>query len=170
VGFWERIQSVLSTAFSALQTSSGEAQVQWQTWLTEVWRTEQRLSSQLHHLAPHLPYEQYRQCLETMAQEDARYAELLRERLEMVGGVIPQPARTYDVRPDSNAGGVYKGLQRVLVEKRELYESYRQQARMFDDPGLQALLHHLQQDQERHQEQLIELLMRLDAHRHETIT
>jgi hypothetical protein len=170
VGFWEHIRSVLKTAFSALQAPSGDARVQRQTQLTEAWRTEQRLSSQLRRIAPHIPYEQYRQCLETMAQEDARHAEQLRERLEVVGGVIPQPARVYDVQPDSHADGVYKGLQRVLVEARELYESYRQQAGIVDDPGLQALLRHLQRDQERHQEQVIELLMRLDAHVHDTIT
>jgi rubrerythrin len=170
VGLWEHIHRVLRTAYHALQAPSDEAQVQWQTQLTEAWRAEQRLSSQLRRISSSIPYERYRQCLETMAQEDTRHAELLRERLEVVGGVIPQPARIYDVQPNSHAGGVYKGLQRALAETRELYERYRQQAGSVDDPSLQALLRHLQQDQERHQEQLIELLMRLDAHVHETIT
>jgi hypothetical protein len=170
VGFWEHIQSVLKTAFNALQAPSGDAQVHWQAQLAEAWRMEQQLSSHLRRITPHIPYESYRQCLETMAQEDARHAEQLRERLEVVGNIIPQSARIHDVRPDSHADGVYKGLQRILVGARELYESYRQQAGIVDDPGLQVLLRHLQQDQERHQEQIIELLMRLDAHVHDTIT
>jgi len=170
VGFWEQIQSVLRTAFSAFQAPSDNAQDQRQTWLLEAWRTERRLSIQLRHIAPHIPYAQYRTCLETMAQEDARHAELLHERLEVVGGITPPPLKIEDVWQDSNAGGVYRALQRLLVETRELYESYRHQVSMFDDPGWQALLRHLQQDQERHQEQIIELLMRLDAHVHETIT
>jgi rubrerythrin len=171
VGLWEHIQSVLSTAFRAFQGPSEDAQVQWQAWLSEAWRTEQRLSHQLHHIAPRLPYEQYRRCLEGMAQDDSEHANLLRQQLEIMGGgSAPQPLGTAAVGQSSAVGGVYKNLQRVLVEKRELYESYRQQVNRRDDPGLQALLRHLQQDQDRHQEQLIDLLMKLDAHVHDTIT
>jgi hypothetical protein len=171
VGLWVHIQTVLSTAFRAFQGSSEDAQIQWQAWLTEAWRTEQRLSLQLSHIAPRLPYEQYRRCLAGMAQDDAEHADLLCHQLEVVGsGAAPQPLRPDELGQSSSNGGIYKKLLQVLVEKRELYERYRQQVNRLDDPGLQALVRRLQQEQERHQEQLIDLLMKLDAHVHDTIT
>jgi hypothetical protein len=106
-----------------------------------------------------------------MAQDDSEHADLLRQQLEALGsGTAPPPLRPDEIRPGNPAGGIYKKLLGVLVEQRELYERYRQQVSRLDDPGLQALLRRLQQDQERHQEQLIDLLMKLDAHVHDTIT
>jgi rubrerythrin len=58
---------------------------------------------------------------------------------------------------------------RVLLEKRELYERYHQAVSVVDEPSLQMVLQQLRDDEERHQEELIEMLMQLDAHVHETI-
>jgi rubrerythrin len=54
----------------------------------------------------------------------------------------------------------------LLAEKRGLYEQYRQLANVFEDAELQALLRQLLHEEEVHQDQIVELIVKVDSHVH----
>ena len=83
----------------------------------------------------------------------------------MVGDAL----KASDGSEGSIRAGPWPRLQQVLREKRALYEHYRQEDNIADDAGLQSLLKELRDDEERHQDELIGMLIHLDAHVHETI-
>ncbi|MGH8055836.1 MAG: hypothetical protein ACREOH_01170, partial [Candidatus Entotheonellia bacterium] len=60
----------------------------------------------------------------------------------------------------------WQGLRHLLAEKRELYERYRQLANVFEDADLQALLRQLLHEEEVHQDQIVELIVKVDSHVH----
>jgi rubrerythrin len=140
------------------------------TQLTAAWQAEQRLSTQIRQIIPALPYEQFRQCLDVMARDDEQHADLLQERLAVLGGTAGGALKAGEGSENNLLSSPWRRLQRILREKRELYEGYRQEANATDDLGLQSLLGRLREDEERHQDLLIDMLIRLDAHVHETIT
>jgi hypothetical protein len=169
VGLWEQIRDALSAMWADWQSPSVDEHTRLVTWLTESWRAERGLSMQIQQIIPMIPYEQFRLRLEIMAHDDEHHASLLRECLD-------SPAVTpWDVLPASDGSsnslprGPWHRLRQVLSVKRELYESYRQEVSVVDDPILHSLLERLRHEEAQHQEQLIEMLMQLDAHVHETI-
>jgi rubrerythrin len=170
VGLWDQIREALSAVWSDLQRPSGDERTQLITWLTEAWRVEQRLSTQIRQIIPAVPYEQFRQRLEVMAHDDEQHARLLQERLEALGGTAGGALKAAEGSENNLLSGPWRRLQRILREKRELYEGYRREASGTDDADLQSLLGRLRQDEDRHQDLLIEMLIRLDAHVRETIT
>jgi len=139
------------------------------TWLTKSERAEQGLFIQIQQILPTIPYEQFRQRLEVMARDDDQHATLIYQRLQMLGTPATEPARTANGSANNLPSGPWHRLQRVLTDKRELYEGYRQGASVVEDAALRSLLERLRDDEARHQEEIIEMLMRLDAHVHETI-
>jgi hypothetical protein len=138
--------------------------------LTAAWQAEQRLSTQIRQIIPALPYEQFRQRLDVMARDDEQHANLLQERLAVLGGIAGGALKAVEGSENNFLSSPWRRLQRILREKRELYEGYRQEANAIDDLDLQSLLGRLREDEERHQDLLIDMLIRLDAHVHETIT
>lgn len=105
-----------------------------------------------------------------MARDDEQHANLLQERLAVLGGTAGEALKAVEGSENNLLSSPWRRLQRILREKRELYEGYRQEANAIDDLGLQSLLGRLREDEERHQDLLIDMLIRLDAHVHETIT
>jgi rubrerythrin len=170
VGLWDQLRTALSVWWTEWQGSDVDAQTQRLTWLNGAWRAEQRLATELRHIAPAVPYEHFRTSLEAMARDDEHHAELLRERLEAIGS-LPRPyAEAGAFSANSHASRPWRGLLGVLTEKRELYERYRQEAVFLDDADLRSLVERIRLDEARHQEQLVEILTHLDAHVHDTIT
>jgi hypothetical protein len=105
-----------------------------------------------------------------MAREDEQHAHLLHERLRGFGVMVTDGFQTHMGSSNSLPSGPWRRLRHILAEKRELYERYRQEAGATDDFSLQSLLDRLRDDEEQHQDQLIGMLMQLDAHIHDTIT
>ena len=115
--------------------------------------------SQIRHDATAMPYELFRRQLESMAHAEETHAHLLRARIEALGGRVPETAPTLrEGQPP------WRRLQQMLADKRELYERYRQQAATIDDADLQALLRQLRNGEEIQQEQIVDLLMKVDSH------
>jgi hypothetical protein len=169
VGLWHQIQEALSAVWADLQRPSLDARTQLAISLTEAWQAEQRVSMQIRQTLPEILYQHFRQRLEGMAREDEQHAHLLQERLRGFG-MMTDGLQTREGSVNSLPSGPWRRLQYILTEKRELYECYRQEASTTDDSSLQSLLEQLRDDEERHQEQLIGMLMQLDAYVHETIT
>ena len=167
MGVWDQIRDALRAMWTDLQGPNINERTQLKAWLTEAWRTERRLGTQLRQVAAAVPYEQFRKRLEAMAHDDDRHAELLSKQLEVTSSVAYQPAGA--MAPNRNVASPWRRLLGVLQEKRDLYERYRQEAVFLDDANLQALLQQIRDEEARHQEQLIEMLTHLDAHVHETI-
>jgi rubrerythrin len=152
-----------------LEGPNVEAQQQLLAWLAEAWRTEQHLAIQLRQIAPTVPYEHFRQRLETMAEDDEQHANLLQPYIAAVVRLPSADRPVAAVSSNSAMGSPWRRLLGVLQEKRELYERYRQEAVFLDDADLQSLLHRLRAEEAQHQEDLVEILTHLDAHVHETI-
>jgi rubrerythrin len=169
VGLWDQIQEALSAVWADLQSPTIDARTRLVISLTEAWQAEQRISTQIRQTLPEILYEHFRQRLEGMAREDEQHAQLLQERLRGFG-VMTDGLQTHGGSVNSLPSDPWRRLRHILAEKRELYERYRQEAGAIDDSSLQALLERLRDDEERHQEQLIGMLMQLDAHIHDTIT
>jgi rubrerythrin len=169
VGLWDQIRNVLHAMFIDLEGPSETEQDQLLTWLSDACKTERGLSTQIRAIAMVIPYETFRQQLEAMAVEDGRHADLLQERINAIGGNPRQPLAAHGMSPNSQPARPWPRLLRVLADKRQLYEGYRHQANIVGDPALQALLRQLQDDEDNHQERLVELLTKLDAHVHETM-
>jgi rubrerythrin len=140
------------------------------TSLTEAWQTEQRLSIQIRQIVPEILYAQFRQRLEAIARDDEQHAHLLQERLKDVGVMMGERILPREGSGNSLPSSPWRRVLHILTVKRELYERYRQEASAVDDPDLRSLLERLRDDEARHQEQLLEVLVQLDAHVHETIT
>jgi rubrerythrin len=170
VGLWEQIRGAISAAWTDVQQPGVDARTQMVTLLTEAWQTEQRVARQIRQTIPEILYEHFRQHLEAMARDDERHAHLLQEHLGGLGTTAADRSQPHGGWAQNFPNGPWKRLRHIFAEKRELYEYYRQGASSTDDPGLQSLLQRLRDDEERHQDQLISMLMRLDAHVHETIT
>jgi hypothetical protein len=170
VGLWDQIRDALSAVWADLQSPRVDERAQHVTWLTHSWRAEQDLSIQIHQIIPAIPYEQFRQRLGVMAHDDEQHATLIQQHLRTLGGMAGDAFKASEGSENSVPSGPWRRLQRVLTAKRALYEGYRQEASAVDDPDLQSLLERLREDEARHQAQLIEMLMQLDAHVHETIT
>jgi rubrerythrin len=167
VSVWDQIRDALSALWADWQSPREDERTQLINWLTEAWRAEQRLSTQLCQIIPAIPYEQFRRHLDVMARDDEQHASLIQERLKTLGRVVGH-AFTASAGSENNIpSGPWRRLQAVLIEKRELYERYRQAAGGVDDPDLRSLLERLREDEARHQDRLIEMLVRLDAHVHE---
>jgi rubrerythrin len=153
-----------------LQSPTIDARTRLVISLTEAWQAEQRISMQVRQTLPEILYEHFRQRLEGMAREDEQHAHLLREHLRGFGVMMTDGPQTYTGSVNSLPSGPWRRLRHILAEKRELYECYRQEAGATDDSSLRSLLERLRDDEERHQEQLIGMLVQLDAHTHDTIT
>jgi rubrerythrin len=169
VGLWEQIRHALNSMFADLAGPSEAEQARLLAGLSEAYKTERQLSTQIRDIATLIPYDVFRQQLEVMAGEDERHADLLQERLQVIGGHQRPPVEGHGMSLDGELARPWPRLLRVLADKRALYEGYRHQANTLADAGLQTLLRQLQGDEDKHQEQLVELLTKLDAHVHETM-
>jgi hypothetical protein len=169
VGLWNQIRNALSAMFVDLEGPSEAERDRLLAWFSEAYKTERHLATQIHDIATCIPYDAFRQQLEVMAGADARHADLLQERIKASGGNQRQPLGGSGMSSDGELARPWPRLLRVLAAKRALYEGYRHQANTLADPALQTLLRQLQDDEAQHQEQLIELLTKLDAHVHETM-
>jgi hypothetical protein len=170
VGLWERIRDALSAAWADWLSPSVDEHTRLVTWLTQSCRAEHGLALQIQQIIPMVPYEQFRLRLETMARDDEQHASFLQECLESPEGSLRDTLKASVASSNSIPRGPWHRLQQVLTVKRELYEGYRQEVTVVDDAALHSLLERLRDEEAQHQEQLIEMLMRLDAHVHETIT
>jgi hypothetical protein len=170
VGLWDRIRDALSAAWTDWLSPSVDEHTRLVTWLTQSCRVEHGLSLQIKQIIPMIPYEQFRLRLEIMARDDEQHASFLQECLKSPGGASKDTLQASVESSNSVPRGPWHCLQQVLTVKRELYEGYRQEVTIVDDAALHSLLERLRDDEAHHQEQLIEMLMRLDAHVHETIT
>ena len=168
MGLWDQLRDALSTVWADWHNSSEDERRRLISGLTETWRAEQRLSGQIRQLLPLIPYEQFRRRLDVMAHDDEQHAALLRERLKELGGMTGDVPKASDGSATRISSGPWPRLQQVLREKRALFEHYRQEANIADDAGLQSLLEKFRDDEERHQDELIGILIHLDAHVHES--
>jgi hypothetical protein len=168
VGLWDQIRDALNAVWAAWQRPRENEHTRLINGLTDAWRAEEGLCTQIRQIIPAILYEQFRQRLEVMVRDDEQHATLVQERLRTLGGVVGDFLKVSEGSENSSPGGPWRRLQQILTVKRELYERYRQAASIVDDPGLQSLLERLRDDEERHQEELIAMLMQLDAHVHET--
>jgi hypothetical protein len=169
VGLWDQIRDALRTVWADWQGPRIDERTRLISGLTEAWRAEQCLSAQIRQIIPAIPYEQFRRGLDVIARDDEQHATLVQERLRVLGGMVGDGLKASEGPESSMRHGPWHRLQQVLREKRELYERYRQQANLIDDVSLQSLLEKLCDDEERHQDELIGMLIHLDAHVHETI-
>ena len=169
MGLWDQIRAALSDMWADWRRPSEDERTRLIIGLTEAWRAEQRLSTQIRQIIPETPYEQFRRRLDAIARDDERHAVLIEERLGALGGMVGDASRPLGGSRNSRPSGPWHRLQQVLTVKRDLYERFRQAASVADDVGLRSLLERLRDDEERHQEGLIEMLMQLDAHVHETL-
>jgi hypothetical protein len=169
VGLWDQIRHALKAMFADLGGPGEVEQDRLLTGLSEACEVERRLAAQIRDIATFIPYDAFRQHLEVMAGEDERHADLLQERIQVIGGKQRLPLGGRSMSPDGELARPWPRLLRVLAAKRALYEGYRRRANTLGDPGLQTLLRQLQDDEEKHQEQLVELLTKLDAHVHDTM-
>jgi rubrerythrin len=170
VGLWDQIRAALSTMWADLPSPRVDEQAQLVTWLTQAWRAEQSLAMYIQQTIPAIPYEQFRQRLAAMAHDDEQHATLMQQCLGTLGGMAGDAFKIGPGSPNNLLRGAWPRVQHVLTQKRELYEGYRQEANAVNDPGLRAVLEQLRDAEARHQDQLIAMLMQLDAHVHETIT
>jgi bacterioferritin (cytochrome b1) len=170
VSLWDQIREALGAVWADVQGPREAERTQLITWLTEAGRAEQRLSAQIRQMIPAIPYEQFHRRLAAMARDDEQHASLIQECLRTLGGLVSNSLKASEESANNLPSGPWRRLQGVLNAKRELYERYRQQASAVDDPGLQSLLERLRDDEARHQDHLVEMLIQLDAHVHETIT
>ncbi len=170
MGLWEQIRNALRAVWADWQGPNVDEHSRLVIWLTQSWQAEHDLSMQIQQIVPLIPYEQFRRRLEIMARDDAHHASLLGECLGSPATTLRDVLQASAGSPNSLPRGPWHRLRQVLTVKRELYEGYRQQATIVDDPSLHSLLERLRDDEAQHQEQLIEMLMQLDAHVHETIT
>lgn len=135
-------------------------------WLSDMCRAEQRLAAQLARDATRMPYADFSRRLEEMARQDAQHAHLLQKRIGAVASPRVEDALSRGRQAVHLEPGLpWRWLQRVLAEKRELYERYRQQAHATEDVELRELLLRLAREEEDHQAQVVELLVKLDSHR-----
>lgn len=170
MGVWDQIRDALSAVWADVHSPTIDARTQLATSLTKAWQAEQRLSMQIRQTIPEILYAQFRQRLDVMARNDEHHAHLLQERLRDFGVMMGDHIHMHVGSENSLPIGPWRRVLHVLTVKRELYERYRLEASAVDDPDLQSFLERLRDDEARHQEQLIEMLMQLDAHVHETIT
>jgi rubrerythrin len=169
VGLWDQIRATLSAVWADIQSPRVDEHTQLVTWLTQSGGGEHDLALQIRQLIPAIPYAQFRQRLEAMARDDEQHAALLQRYLGILSGTAWELQGASDGSANSLPTSPWRRVLRVLLEKRELYERYRQAASVVDDPSLRTILQQLRDDEERHQEELIEMLTQLDAHIHETI-
>lgn len=165
---WDRIRDALSTVWADWHNSSEDERRRLISGLAEAWRAEQRLAGQIRQLIALIPYEQFRRRLDVMAHDDEQHATLFQERLRGVGEMVGDVPKASEASASSLRSGPWFRLQQVLREKRALFEYYRQEANRVDDVSLQSLLEKIRDDEERHQDELIGILIHLDAHVHES--
>jgi rubrerythrin len=159
----------LSAVWADWQGSSDDERTRLISGLAEAWRDEDRSCRQIRQLIPAIPYEQFRRRLDGMARDDERHATLVHERLTRLGGMVGEAFKSREGSENRRPSGSWRRLQQILGVKRELYERYRQAASSADDLSLQSLLGRLRDDEARHQEELVAMLMQLDAHVHESL-
>ena len=159
MSLWDRVRETLIAVWADVPRPRGDERTALLAWLCDTYTVEQRMSSQIYHDATAMPYELFRRRLESMAREEEKHARVLRERIEALGGRVPETAPT--LRKGQHP---WMCLVQMLADERELYEGYRQQAAAVHDADLQALLQQLRNEEEIHQEQIIDLLMKVDGH------
>jgi len=169
VGLWDQIRDALSIAWADWQSPREDERNRLITGLTEAWRAEEDLSRQIRRIIPEIPYEQFRRRLDVMARKDEQHSTLIQESLKTLGGVLREAPKALGGSENTFLSGPWHCSQQVLREKREFYERYRQEANVVDDASLQSLLKRLRDDEDRHQDELIGILIHLDAHIYETI-
>jgi ferritin-like protein len=167
VGLWNRIQEAVGAAWADMRRPRVDDRTRLIMSLAEAWQAERRISLQIRQTIPGILYEHLRQSLNAMAHEDEHHAQLLQERLTDAGVTPAECSQAGAGLTHNLPDGPWKRLRYILAEKRQLYECYHQEVTATDDPGLQSLLRHLRDGEERHQDQLIAMLMQLDAHVHE---
>jgi rubrerythrin len=168
VGLWDRLRHALGTIWADWQSPTDDAHTRLLSGLATAWRAEQCAARKIRRLIPAIPYAQFRQRLDAMVRDDEQHASLVHERLTSLGGVLGEALNSLP-KPESNVrGGSWQRLQQVLAVKRGLYEHYRQAASGVDDLGVQSILARLRDDEARHQEEIITMLMQLDAYVHES--
>jgi hypothetical protein len=170
VGLWNQIRETLSAVWAEIQRSNADEHVQLFSWLAQAARAEHRLSRQILHIIPAIPYDQFRRQLEAIACDDGQHATFIQEHLGPLGGTTGDAPQAGAMLRTNLSSGPWQCLRQVLMEKRELYERYRQEASLADDADVRALVEWLRDDEARHQEELITILIQLDAHIHEPIT
>jgi hypothetical protein len=168
VGLWDQIREALSSVWADWQTPSEDERTRLISGLIEAYRAEQRLSTQIRQIIPVIPYEQFRRRLDMIACDDEQHATLVQERLRTLGGIVGDAPHAREGSENSSRSGPWQRVQQVLRYKRALYERYHQAATVVDDADLRSLLEKLRDDEEQHQGELIDIMIHLDAHIHDT--
>ncbi len=164
------VQDALRSLWADIPRARDDERATLVTWLHETCAAEQRLAVQLRRDAAAMPYEHFRRRLEEMADQDEQHAHLLQTRMQALFSPLSPPAERRQgeeaVAANTRPRPPWQGLRHLLANKRELYERYRQLANVFEDTDLRALLRQLLHEEEVHQDQLVELIIKVDSHVH----
>jgi rubrerythrin len=128
--------------------------------LTDQYSAEAKDVAQFEEHARHMVYPNFRDRLLRIAEEEKAHVEWLREQIRALGGEVPAVSITV-----KKGGNAWENLlMDIEEEKRDGIEVVQRLYRLAErtDPQIAAGLRRIQEDEKRHREEIMSMLMRTD--------
>lgn len=156
-GGWRKLVALLDSR------SQGERQLL--EALQRDYREEQAIAELLEKESKRIPYVHLRKKLMEIAESEKRHASQLREKIEALGGEVPEHAQTVREKRAQYDFSTTLDFLRLLEEEKNEYVEYLETAHLAEDLGhkaLRDLLMTIGEEERKHRQELIDIITRLN--------
>ena len=126
---------------------------------------EKSISELLEKESARIPYNHLRKKLLDIAQSEKQHAELLAEKIQKLGGTLPDHAVELRNQRQKQQFTSTIDLLKLLEEEKDAYIEYINTAYLAEDAGrkdLKELLMKIGEEERRHRKELMDILIRLN--------
>lgn len=130
--------------------------------LNEDYSKEIALAKMMEEHSEMIPFDFLREKLRKVAEEERLHAEKLKQKIIELGGSVNPLPRILDVKMETIHD--QKGFRKLVADlefDKEIYESYISQINKVEDDEVKNLLREIVEDEERHKDILMDIVMKL---------
>ncbi len=130
--------------------------------LNDDYSKEITIAKMMDEHAEMIPFDFLKEKLKKLAEEERAHAEKLKQKIIELGGTVNPSPKIYDIRASSihNERGFRKLVADLELDK-EIYEDYIAQINRIENEDIKKLLREIVEDEVRHKDVLMDIVMRL---------
>ncbi len=130
--------------------------------LNENYSKEIAIAKLMEEYSEIIPFDFLREKLKKVASEERGHAEKLKQKIIELGGSVNPLPKIFDVRMETiHDQRGFRRLVAVLEFDKEIYEGYISQINKLEDDKVKNLLREIVEDEERHKDILMDVVMKL---------
>lgn len=130
--------------------------------LNDNYSKELVISKMMEEHSEIIPFDFLKEKLKRLSEEEKTHAEKLKQKIIELGGTVNPKPKIYDIRTSSIHSE--RGFRKLIVDlefDKEIYEDYIAQINKIEDEGIRELLREIIEDEIRHKDILMDIVMRL---------